>query len=83
MIKELVEDFIKQDKGAAVAHIEKVIGRKLDKKKDSVVVDYVHREDKNSGQEYMYGAVIFEGETYGFLQVDYSEPCVIFIPSKI
>lgn len=84
MIKELIQDFIKSDyhKETIISAIEKQIGRKLDKKKDHVVIDHVHREDKTSGYEYMYGAVIFEGEVYGFLEVDYSEPCVNFVPSS-
>lgn len=84
MIKELIDDFVKSDyhTQTIVTAIEVQIGRKLVKGKDRVVVDHVHREDKTSGYEYMYGAVIFEGEVYGFLEVDYSEPCVNFVPSS-
>lgn len=84
MIKGLVEDFIKSDyhRETIINAIEVQIKRKLKKGQDHITVDHVHREDKTSGYEYMYGAVIFEGEVYGFLEVDYSEPCVKFVPSS-
>ncbi len=83
MIKELVNDFIKSDfnQTTIVGAIEHRVGRKLIKGKDKVLVDYVDREDKESGQRFAYGAVIFEETVYGFLSIDYSEPTIVFTPS--
>lgn len=83
MIKELVEDFAKSEyhRETIIQAIERRVGRKLVKGKDRVMLDPVQGVDTVSGYEYMYGAVIFEGEVYGFLEVDYSEPCVNFVPS--
>lgn len=62
--------------------IEKHLGRKLVKGKDVVKLDYVDREDKD-GQCYAYGAVICNGDVYGFLEVDYHEQLLRFIPGNL
>lgn len=84
MIKELVEDFAKSDfhKQTIVPAIEKHIGRKLTGKETVRAYWHIFYDDKN-GYEIRYGVVYFQDDIYGFLEVDYSEPCVKFIPSSL
>jgi hypothetical protein len=83
MIKELGKAWIKEHNLKIKRAIESKIGRRLVKGKDSVIVDVVHRENLADKTEFMYAAVVFAGDVYGFLEVDYSEPCLVFIPSSL
>lgn len=84
MIKELVEDFSSSTfhKETIIPAIEKHIGRKM-KPTESVRAYWHEFTDKKSGHEIRYGVVYFQDDVYGFLEVDYSEPCVRFIPSSL
>lgn len=83
MFNELLEDFRKREEKNLMKALEKKAGRKLVQGKDRVVIDHVHRVDEKSGFEYTYGAVIFNGDIFGLLVIDYSEPCLVFIPTGL
>lgn len=71
MIKELLEDFAKEQRDTVINAIQLKVKKPL--KQGDV---QIHYDDAND-----YGAVICKGEVMGFLHVDYSEPIVVFTPS--
>lgn len=83
MIAEIFKEFTENTelKVAIVRDIEKAVGRDLDPAKDHVFIDYVERHHHKTGEKFVYGAVVFEGEIWGFLDIDFGEPVVRFTPS--
>lgn len=84
MLEQLFKDFVDSEyhKTTIVGAIEKAVGRKLVVGKDHVFIDYVERHHKVTGEKFTYGAVVMDGVIYGFLDIDWGEPCVRFTPSN-
>lgn len=82
MINELIKEYIASKEIHKITEaIGRTVGRRLIKERDRVTVAIVERKDL-SGYDYACGVVSFEGEVYGLLEIDYSEPCLIFTPSS-
>lgn len=85
MLLDLVKDFQASEFNRTTIKeaIERNIGRKINPKKETILLDW--REHEQKGTDYMirYGAVIFEGDVYGFLEVDYTAEKLRFVPSSL
>lgn len=83
-IEQLLADFAGSEyhRTTIVGAIEKAVGRKLVVGKDHVFVDFVERKHKTSKEPFQYGAVVMDGVIYGFLDIDWGEPCIRFTPSS-